>query len=202
MYQQHAYNFIKYNLLQPQYLTLNTGLIMNFTTIDVENSSNPIESICQIGLAKYVNGALVQTYESLVLPKYDFNKYCTKIHGITADDVANAPQLPAIYQDLIDFVGDDVLVSFGNFDKRALRSCAADYDLSAPEMRWADARTIIEHSFPDFAKKYSSLASICEAWGFDFISHNALEDAKACGFVTAKALSNSKHPSIHHWSFR
>lgn len=172
---------------------------MDFVTIDVETANNPASSICQVGLAKYVNGDLVDVYSSLVLPNYDFNKYNVAVHGITEDMVADAPSMTDIYDELLAFIGSNVLVSYTNFDKRSLRGCAAEHNLPAPQMLWADANLMVKKKYPDLAKQGSGLAKVCNAWGFNFGHHDALEDAKACGFITTRIL-REHNSSIHDWA--
>ncbi len=172
---------------------------MNFVTIDVETASTAVSSICQVGLVKYVNGQPVETYSSLVMPNVEFNKYNVAVHGITEDMVADAPEMKELYDDLLAFVGNNVLVSYSNFDKRALRGCAADYNLKAPPMLWADAHVMLKNKYPQYAKKGSNLANICKEWGFSFQNHDALEDAKACGFITSKILTEH-NMSINDWA--
>lgn len=172
---------------------------MNFVTIDVETANNAVSSICQVGLAKYVDGNLVDTYSSLVMPEGGFNPFNVRVHGITESTVLDAPEMDEIYDDLIAFVSDDVLVSYTNFDKRALRGCAISYSLPAPAMMWADANLMLKKKYPQFAKKGSGLGNICKEWGFSFGHHDALEDAKACGFVTTRILREHSM-SIHDWA--
>lgn len=172
---------------------------MNFVTIDVETANNAVSSICQVGFAKYVNGKLVDTYSSLVMPNGDFNKYNVAVHGITESMVADSPMMTDIYDQVLDFVGDNVLVSYTNFDKRSLRGCAAEHNLPAPQMLWADAHVMVKRNYPEFAKKGNGLANVCKAWGFTFDHHDALEDAKACGFVTTHILRDHGF-SIHDWA--
>ena len=40
---------------------------MNFVSIDVETASADMSSICQIGIAKYIDGELVDQWESLIV---------------------------------------------------------------------------------------------------------------------------------------
>jgi len=42
---------------------------MNFVAIDVETANSDMASICQIGIAKFENGILVEEWVSLVNPE-------------------------------------------------------------------------------------------------------------------------------------
>lgn len=172
---------------------------MNFMTIDVETANNPVNTICQVGLARYVDGRLVDTYSSLVMPCCEFNKYNVAVHGITENMVAKSPKFHEIYDDILSFVGSNVLVSYTNFDKRSLRASAEEYGLMPPPMMWADANKMVKRKYPKYAKEGSNLANVCKDWGFSFGHHDALEDAKACGFITARILKEHGM-SINDWA--
>jgi DNA polymerase-3 subunit epsilon len=65
---------------------------MNFVTIDFETAKYSRESACSVGLVKYRDRRAVDTFYSLIRPpslyiRPDF----TEIHGLTADDVKDAP---------------------------------------------------------------------------------------------------------------
>lgn len=172
---------------------------MNFVAIDIETANNPVSSICQIGMVRYANGVLVDTYSSMVNPDCDFNKYNTAVHGITQEMVKDAPLIVDIYEDILAFAGNNILVGYSNFDKRSLRSCAEQHDLMKPNNLWVDANSMLKKNYPQYAKKGSNLSNVCRDWGFDFSHHDALEDAKACGFITARILLE-RNLCIQDWA--
>ena len=60
---------------------------MDFVAIDVETANADMASICQIGIAKFADGELVEEWSSLVNPEDYFNFINVGIHGITENDV-------------------------------------------------------------------------------------------------------------------
>jgi DNA polymerase III subunit epsilon len=65
---------------------------MNFVSIDFETAKYSRESACSVGLVKYQDGKAADTFYSLIRPpdlyiRPDF----TEIHGLTVDDVKDAP---------------------------------------------------------------------------------------------------------------
>lgn len=161
---------------------------MNFVTVDVETANNNVSSICQIGLAKYIDFELVDTYSTLIMPEGDFGFYNTRVHGLTAHDVKDSPCMDEIHDEIMDFISEGVMVSYSNFDKRSLRSCWEAHSLSDPRLRWADALAMLRRHYPQYAKRGGSLGNVCKDWGFAFNHHDALEDAKACGFLMCKMM--------------
>jgi len=65
---------------------------MNFVTIDFETADYSRKSACSLGMVKYRGGKAVDAFHTLIKPpelyiRLDF----TDIHGLTVDDVKNAP---------------------------------------------------------------------------------------------------------------
>ena len=54
---------------------------MDFVALDVETANFDIGSICQIGIAKYRQGKLIDTFESLINPRCSFSQKNIDIHG-------------------------------------------------------------------------------------------------------------------------
>jgi DNA polymerase-3 subunit epsilon len=76
----------------------NTGSL-NFEAIDFETGMHKRESAVSVGLAKFINNQEVDHYYSLIRPPHlyirpDF----TEIHGITVDDVRDAPSFADIWE--------------------------------------------------------------------------------------------------------
>lgn len=54
---------------------------MEFIAIDVETANADMASICQIGIAKYKDGELVDEWSSLIDPEDYFDFINIDIHG-------------------------------------------------------------------------------------------------------------------------
>lgn len=171
---------------------------MDFVTLDVETSNFDIGSICQIGMAKYRNGKLVDTFDSLIRPNSSFSQKNIDIHGITADRVKNAPSIFDIYGRILQFVGKDIVVSHTNFDQKAIVQCLNNANLPLPAWQWADSSNMVRATVEKWAMSGYSLANVCQSWGYQFHHHNALEDAKACGFIAVTIL-REQGQSIRDW---
>jgi len=171
---------------------------VNFVTIDVETANSDVGSICQIGLAKYLNGKLVDTYCTLVCPQTSFSHQNTAVHGITSNMVKDAPSMYDIYGQLLRFIGENVVVSYTSFDQRALTQSLEHHKLPVPELQWVDATVLVRKTYQRFAFKGYNLANVCREWNYQFDHHDALEDAKACGFITVTILRENSL-SIHDW---
>ena len=106
--------------------------MMSFVTIDVETANSDVGSIFQIGMAKYIKGKLVGTYCHLIRPASSFSQVNIGIHGIDTMQVKDAPSMFDIYGNIIWFVGSNMVVSYTDFDQRAITKCLHDHNLSLP----------------------------------------------------------------------
>ena len=81
---------------------------MNYVTIDFETAKYSRESACSVGLVKYVNGKAADTYYSLIRPpKLYIRPEFTEIHGLTVNDVKDAPTFADLWDSAIKpFIGD------------------------------------------------------------------------------------------------
>ena len=75
----------------------------NFIAIDVETANADMASICQIGIAQYSDGKLVDKWSSLINPEDYFDPINIEIHGIKPEDVVGSPSFPEIYEVLLDY---------------------------------------------------------------------------------------------------
>lgn len=171
---------------------------MDFVALDVETANFDIGSICQIGMAKYRNGKLIDTFDSLVDPGTSFSQKNIDIHGIDSNAVKGAPTIFDIYGKVLQFVGDDVVVSHTNFDQKSIITCLAKANLPLPNWQWADSSMMVRVSVDKWAASGYGLDNVCQAWGYQFNHHNALEDAKACGFIVNTIL-RERQQSIQDW---
>ena len=90
---------------------------MNFVAIDVETANADMASICQLGVARYVEGELVEEWSSLVDPEDYFHFINIDIHGITEEDVVGCPTLPEVVSVLARFLNNSICVSHTHFDR-------------------------------------------------------------------------------------
>ena len=73
---------------------------MEFVAIDVEIANADMTSICQISLAKFKDGQLVEEWSQLIDPEDYFDSINIDIHGITEVDVVSAPTFPEVMDEL------------------------------------------------------------------------------------------------------
>lgn len=161
---------------------------MNFVAIDVETANADMASICQIGIAKYVEGELTEEWSSLVDPEDYFDFVNIDIHGITEEDVIGSPTFPEVVCILGGFLDNAICVSHTHFDRVSISRAFKKYGLLEFNMIWLDSARVARRAWEEFAWGGYSLANICNKLGYTLRHHDALEDAKASAQVLLAAV--------------
>jgi DNA polymerase-3 subunit epsilon len=154
----------------------------DFIAIDFETATGSPESAISIGLVKYRNYQPVSSYYSLIRPpKLYIRPDFTKVHGLTVDDVSNAPDFGYIWKkEIKGFIGKTLLAAHNAvFDMGVLRAALEWYELPVPKLPYFCTLNLACHVWPKF--KFHSLPILAKKFGIVYNAHNALDDAMTCG---------------------
>ena len=120
------------------------------------------------------------TFHRLVHPQRDVPPESTRVHGITLDNLRDAPRFVAIVDDMLAFFGDDKLVAHNApFDFGFLNAELAR--CNRPKLareRMIDTLVLAKIRFPGMP---NSLDALCRRFGIDLserTTHNALLDCR------------------------
>jgi DNA polymerase-3 subunit epsilon len=164
---------------------------MDFTSIDVETANADLASICQIGVVRFQDGKIAETWQTLLNPEDYFDGVNVSIHGIDEHAVADAPRFPDISQVLVGHLFGAIVVSHTVFDRTAITAVFRKYRISPPQSAWLDTTTVVRRTWPDLSKRGYGLASVAEKLGIKFQHHNAQEDARAAGEILVHAIQTT-----------
>jgi DNA polymerase-3 subunit epsilon len=161
---------------------------MNFVTIDFETGMYARESAVSVGLVKYLDGQAADSYYSLIRPpelyiRADF----TAIHGLTVDDVRDAPVFADIWErDILPFIGCLPLAAHNaEFDMGVLRAVLVKYEIALPKLRYFCTLKIARKTWPSLSSH--ALTALGKHFGITYEAHNALADARTCGDIVLLA---------------
>jgi len=171
---------------------------MDFVAIDVETANADMASICQLGVATFRSGALVAEWKSYVDPEDYFDPFNISIHGITEETVVGKPTLPELVGDLTQRIEGDVVLSHTHFDRVAIHQDFGRYGIPSPSCRWLDSARVARRTWSHCAERGYGLGDLCEFLGYQFKHHDALEDAKAAGYVLVAAMRETGL-SVEDW---
>lgn len=163
-----------------------------FVAIDVETANADMGSICQVGVAKFVEGQLANEWMSLVDPEDEFDGMNISIHGIDEKMVRGQPKLPEIAERLRGDLEGFVAVCHTHFDRVAIGQAYERYQLRPIETDWLDSARVARRTWKDIAYSGYGLSNVCEKIGYAFRHHDALEDAKAAAHVLLAAMGIAK----------
>ncbi len=161
---------------------------MGFVAIDVETANPDMASICQIGIASYPEYELDGEWKSYVDPEDYFHPINMSIHGISPDIVRGAPTLPKVASILREQLSRKIVVCHTHFDRVAVQQAFTKYRIACPECTWLDSARVARRAWEECAWGGYGLAPVCEKLGYQFLHHDALEDAKAAGFIMISAM--------------
>jgi DNA polymerase III subunit epsilon len=160
-----------------------------FVVVDVETANRDPSTICQIGIVRFVEGAVAERWEQLVDPETDFDQLNSMIHGIGESHVTNAPTFPEVFGACIARL-DGVVVSHTRFDQAALTAAAGRYHLECPAWRWLDSAAVVRCAWPErYGRAGYGLENVAADLGIVYEPHRAVEDAWAAGQVLLQAIA-------------
>jgi DNA polymerase III subunit epsilon len=154
----------------------------DFIAIDFETATESPESAVSVGLVKYRNYKPISVHYSLICPpnlyiRPDF----TAIHGLSVEDVKDAPDFGYIWKNEIKkFTGKTLLAAHNaSFDMNVLKAVLKWYELPIPKLSYFCTLYLSRHAWPKL--KSHALTSLAKEFGIVYSAHNALDDAYTCG---------------------
>lgn len=156
---------------------------MNFIALDVETANSDPKSICQIGLAVFENGVVVDTWKSLINPNVEFDGINIAIHGIEPKHVKNAPSIEEVRSQLEKIISDKTVATYTAFDRVAFNKNFDDLNWD-----WLDVALVVRRTWEEVAYRGYGLANICSMLDIRMDHHHdALSDAICAGRILIEA---------------
>ncbi|BDR59062.1 3'-5' exonuclease [Xylocopilactobacillus apicola] len=166
-------------------------MTLNFVAIDFETGNNERSSACSLGLAVVRNSEIQDSFYSLINPPTPITPDTQKIHGISNEDVANAPTFDQIWPHIQYFFKQDCLVAAHNapFDLGVLRATANYYNIYFEPVLSIDTVTTSRKLYPEIRRH--SLDAMTRYLKIDLPHHHrSIDDAIACAQIL---LTQEKH---------
>ncbi|MFC3038765.1 3'-5' exonuclease [Virgibacillus xinjiangensis] len=160
---------------------------MKIVSIDFETANEKRFSPCAVGVVVANEYEIEEEYYRLINPLMPFNRFNTRIHGITERDVEDAPTFAEMWPELNHFLTGQLVVAHNaSFDMSVIRQTLDHYNLEYPEMDYLCTANISKKVWPELQNH--KLNTVAEHHGISFEHHHALEDARVAAKVFMQAL--------------
>lgn len=158
---------------------------LRFSAIDFETANSYRNSACSVGVVRVENGTIVAAEHRLIRPpSRDFPN--SWVHGITWEDVADAPTFGEVWATLRPLVEGVAFIAAHNasFDRSVLRTCCEEAGIAAPRTRFECTVKLARSALGIYPTK---LHMVCERLNIPLRHHHALSDAEACAKIVLAA---------------
>lgn len=185
------------SVLGPRYSLLMRNS-MNFVAIDFETANAARSSACSISMVKVENGAIVDTFSSLLRPTADhdfLHSINFAIHGISRDEYMAGPTFPEVADQILEFAGRSTLLAHNaSFDRSCLIRTAESWNVDLPNFDWR-CTYAMSKKFLDLP--YYKLPLVAEHLGLaTFTHHDSLADAQACAEIALKLANDNQISAV------
>lgn len=154
-----------------------------YVSLDLETTGlNPkLDKIMEIGAVKVVEGAVTDTFSSLVNPGRELSEVVKDITGITPQELEGAPKINEVLPELLAFIGEcDLLGHRILFDYSFVKKAAVNAGLPF-EKKGVDTLRLARKYLPELESR--RLSWLCQYFEIPHQAHRALGDAMAAHFL-------------------
>lgn len=165
------------------------GMGNAFIALDFETANGKRTSICSVGMVKVVNNEIVESFYTLVNPFDYFSQTNIEVHGITPEDVIDAPSFEYVFPYMVQFIDKlPVVAHNAAFDMNVLHQSLKQLNIETPSMIYFCSYQLAKRTID--AYRYG-LKHLMKHYKLDFHGHHdALNDAKACAMITFRLLKH------------
>ena len=151
-------------------------IVGDYCVLDTETTglSAYYNEIIEIGILRVRNNKIVDQYSQLIHPEYEIDEFITELTGITNEMVAGMPSILDVKTDVLNFIGDDVIVGHNtSFDIRFL-NIGFETELSNP---YIDTMQFARKLYPEM--EHHRLSDLCSYLNLSNSAHRSIADCIA-----------------------
>lgn len=175
-----------------------------YIVIDLETTGlDPsFDEIIEIGAMKVVDDKVVDSFNTLVKPKYELDDFIIDLTGITNEMLADAPSITEVLPKFINYIGDSILVGHNvNFDINFLYDWANKLKLKPISNDFIDTMRIGRRLLSEL--KHHRLSDLADYFSINTDgSHRALTDVNITMqvYLNLKNLFFEKYSSVEDFN--
>ncbi|MBU1144829.1 MAG: PolC-type DNA polymerase III [Firmicutes bacterium] len=173
-----------------------------YVVFDIETTGLSVmyDTLIEIAGVKIKNGAIIGDFQSFVNPQKELSDFTTKLTGITASMVKDAPLIYTVLKDFYEFSKDAILVAHNaDFDLGHIYYNYKNIGVFKGIQPSIDTLTLAKALYPDRSRY--SLDQLCRFLKVPLNDHHrAINDAKATTEVFLHMLKKLRKEGIHRFN--
>lgn len=156
-----------------------------FAAIDFETADHGRDSACAVGVVIVEGTRVIERHSTLLKPPRKSFRF-TGIHGITWDDVIDAPTFGDYWPTLAKLIRGVGFLAAHNapFDQSVLHACCDKAGVERPVLPFRCTVKLAREAWNIFP---TQLPTVCEHLGIELDHHDPLSDALACARIVIEA---------------
>lgn len=169
-------------------------MINSYTALDLETTGlHPKQDrIIEIGAVKITEGRETGSFHSFLYPGRKLSDHIISLTGITDEMVEQAPGPEIVIPQLLEFIGDDILLGHRVlFDYSFVKRAAVNLGYTF-EKQGIDTLKLARKFLPELESR--RLGSLCRYFGIPEGGHRALGDARAASCLYQKLAEHFLDP--------
>ncbi|WP_297957922.1 3'-5' exonuclease [uncultured Ruminococcus sp.] len=160
-----------------------------YIAFDVETPNRANNRMSAIGISAIKDNRIVANYYSLVNPDTHFDYFNTRLTGIDANKVRNAPNFAELWKEIEPIMSKGILVAHNAvFDMSVLRQCLNYYGIAwKPSADYLCTVQIGRRVLPNMKH---NLDVMCDYYGIALDHHQADSDSRACAEILLRYMDS------------
>lgn len=166
----------------------------SYVVIDTETTGlDPSkDELIEVAALKICNGEIADSFQSLLRPNQKVSSFVTQLTGITNEMLANAPCAEELWNDFLEFVGDNIIIGHNvRFDINFIYDCSVKYQGIPFDNDFVDTLYISRQYIHDIPNH--QLSTLADYFHFSAINaHRALADCEVTNqiYLALKNISS------------
>ena len=156
---------------------------------DVETPNRFNNRMSAIGVTVLEDGAIAESFYSLVDPETSFDAFNTRLTGISEESVLYSPTFPELWPRLEPLLSGGLLAAHNAvFDLGVLKKCLLAYEIEwKPYVRYVCTVQMGRRLLPGMRH---GLDDLCAHYGICLNHHQADSDSRACAEILLRYLES------------
>lgn len=139
-----------------------------YIAFDIETTGlDPMyDEIIETGAIKIEDGKEIETFSTLIKPKYEIDEFITQLTGITNEMVMDAPKINEVLPKFMDFIKDSVILGHNvNFDINFIYDNLINEDMNPITNDFVDTLRLSRRLLPEL--KHHRLSDLANYYNID-----------------------------------